>query len=125
MRREFRTVGVVGLGTTGTGIVEVFARNRLQVFAAEVDEEAVERGRVHLESSLARAIDRGKLTRADADDLLARVTTTTELADLAGADLVVEAVPGQIELKSRVWSARRPHPGRPTSSGCTSSTRRR
>ncbi len=105
MRREFRTVGVVGLGTMGAGIVEVFARNGLQVFAAEVDEGAVERGRAHLESSLAHAIDRGKLTRADADDLLARVTTTTELADLAGADLVIEAVPEQIELKSRVLAA--------------------
>jgi 3-hydroxybutyryl-CoA dehydrogenase len=100
--REFRTVGVVGLGTMGAGIVEVFARNGLQVFAVEVDTDAVERGRAHLETSLARAVGRGKLTQADADDLLARVTTTTELADLADADLVVEAVPEHVELKARV-----------------------
>ena len=48
MAREFRTVGVVGLGTMGAGIVEVFARNGLQVIAAEVDADAVERGRTHL-----------------------------------------------------------------------------
>jgi 3-hydroxybutyryl-CoA dehydrogenase len=100
--REFRTVGVVGLGTMGAGIVEVFARNGLHVIAAEVDAEAVERGRVHLETSTARAVGRGKLTREDADELLGHITTTTSLADMADADLVVEAVPESLELKSGV-----------------------
>jgi 3-hydroxybutyryl-CoA dehydrogenase len=100
--REFRTVGVVGLGTMGAGIVEVFARNGLQVLAAEVDAEAVERGRAHLETSTARAVGRGKLTQEAADELLGRITTTTSLADLADADLVVEAVPEQLELKAKV-----------------------
>ncbi len=100
--REFRTVGVVGLGTMGAGIVEVFARNGLQVLAAEVDEEAVARGRAHLETSTARAVGRGKLTQEAADELLGRITTTTSLADLADADLVVEAVPEQLELKAQV-----------------------
>jgi 3-hydroxybutyryl-CoA dehydrogenase len=100
--REFRTVGVVGLGTMGAGIVEVFARNGLRVLAAEVDAEAVERGRAHLETSTARAVGRGKLTQEAADELLGRITTTTSLADLAEADLVVEAVPEQVELKAKV-----------------------
>jgi 3-hydroxybutyryl-CoA dehydrogenase len=100
--REFRTVGVVGLGTMGAGIVEVFARNGLQVLAAEVDAEAVERGRAHLETSTARAVGRGKLTQEAADELLSRVTTTTSLADLAEADFVVEAVPEHLDLKAQV-----------------------
>ncbi len=100
--REFRTVGVVGLGTMGAGIVEVFARNGLQVLAAEVDAEAVERGRAHLETSTARAVGRGKLTQEAADELMGRVTTTTSLADLAEADFVVEAVPEHLELKAQV-----------------------
>ncbi|WP_255621253.1 3-hydroxyacyl-CoA dehydrogenase family protein [Pseudonocardia sp. DSM 110487] len=100
--REFRTVGVVGLGTMGAGIVEVFARNGLQVLAAEVDAEAVERGRAHLETSTARAVGRGKLTQEAADELLGRITTTTSLADLAEADLVVEAVPEHLDLKAHV-----------------------
>jgi 3-hydroxybutyryl-CoA dehydrogenase len=102
--REFRTVGVVGLGTMGAGIVEVFARNGLQVVAAEVDDEAVERGRAHLETSTARAIGRGKLTREAADELLARIRTTTSLADLADADLVVEAVPEHLDIKTGVFN---------------------
>ncbi|GAA0939335.1 3-hydroxybutyryl-CoA dehydrogenase [Pseudonocardia zijingensis] len=100
--REFRTVGVVGLGTMGAGIVEVFARNGLHVLAAEVDAEAVERGRVHLQTSTARAVGRGKLTQEAADELIGRVTTTTSLADLADADLVVEAVPEHLDLKTQV-----------------------
>jgi 3-hydroxybutyryl-CoA dehydrogenase len=102
--REFRTVGVVGLGTMGAGIVEVFARNGLQVIAAETDADAVERGRAHLETSTARAVGRGKLTQEDADALLGRITTTTSLADLADADLVIEAVPESLDLKATVFS---------------------
>jgi len=102
--REFRTVGVVGLGTMGAGIVEVFARNGLQVIAAEVDADAVERGRTHLSTSLARAVGRGKLTQEDADALIGRVTTTTSLADMAEADLVIEAVPEHLDLKAQVFA---------------------
>jgi 3-hydroxybutyryl-CoA dehydrogenase len=101
--REFRTVGVVGLGTMGAGIAEVFARNGLQVVAVEVDDEAVDRGRVHLDSSTGRAVARGKLTQEDADALLGRITTSTSLADLADADLVVEAVPESLELKAKIF----------------------
>ena len=102
MAREFRTVGVVGMGTMGAGIAEVFARSGLQVIAAEQDAEGVERGRAHLETSTARAVGRGKLTQEDADELLARITGTTSLADLADADLVVEAVPEHLDLKAGV-----------------------
>ncbi len=104
MAREFRTVGVVGLGTMGAGIVEVFARNGLAVIAAEVDADAVERGRNHLETSTGRAVERGKLSQEDADALMARITTTTSLADLADADLVVEAIPENLELKGAVFA---------------------
>src|SRR4051794_30153217 len=102
--REFRTVGVVGLGTMGAGIVEVFARNGLQVIAAEVDAEAVERGRTHLATSTARAVGRGKLTQEDADALLGRIITTTSLTDMADADLVIEAVPESLDLKANVFA---------------------
>jgi 3-hydroxybutyryl-CoA dehydrogenase len=103
MAREFRTVGVVGLGTMGAGIVEVFARNGLHVIAAEIDDDAVARGLSHLDTSTSRAVGRGKLTQEDADALLARITTTTSMADLADADLVVEAVPEHLELKTGVF----------------------
>jgi 3-hydroxybutyryl-CoA dehydrogenase len=73
--------------------------------AVEVDATAVERGRTHLETSTARAVERGKLTAEGAEELLGRITTTTSLSDLADADLVVEAVPESLELKAEVLAA--------------------
>jgi len=91
--RELARVGVVGLGTMGAGIVEVFARSGLDVTGVEIDEAALSRGRAHVEGSTSRAVERGKLDEADRSDLLARITFSTELEDLAEAELVVEAVP--------------------------------
>ncbi|MEI6375512.1 MAG: 3-hydroxyacyl-CoA dehydrogenase NAD-binding domain-containing protein, partial [Actinomycetes bacterium] len=73
MAREIAKVGVVGLGTMGAGIVEVFARHGFDVVAVEASEEAVATGRAHLETSLGRALKRGKLTEEERDQLLARV----------------------------------------------------
>jgi 3-hydroxybutyryl-CoA dehydrogenase len=62
MAREFSKVGVIGLGTTGAGIVEVFAREGLEVVGLEPTEESLERGRGHLRHSTDRAVKCGKLT---------------------------------------------------------------
>ncbi|GAB2922507.1 3-hydroxybutyryl-CoA dehydrogenase [Rhodococcus aerolatus] len=102
MAREFSTIGVVGLGTMGAGIAEVMARSGLDVIAAEGDEAGAQRGRDHLRHSTDRAVARGKLDAAEAEALLARITITTSLQDLADVDLVVEAVPERIELKAQV-----------------------
>ncbi len=103
MAREFTKVGVIGLGTMGAGIVEVFARNGLDVVAAEVDDAGVERGRGFLTHSTDRAVARGKLEQAAADDLHGRVTYTTDLAAFADCQLVIEAVPESLELKKSVF----------------------
>ncbi len=103
MSRDFSNVGVVGLGTMGAGVVEVFSRNGIDVVAAEVDDAAVARGRGVLEHSTARAVSRGKMTEEDAAALHARVHYTTDLADLAGCQLVVEAVPEHLDLKREVF----------------------
>ena len=86
------TVGVIGLGTMGAGIAEVVARNGYRVIAAEATEEAVDGGRSKIEGSTSRAIKRGKLTAQDQAALIERITFTSDLADLAVADLVIEAV---------------------------------
>ncbi|MDQ6850038.1 MAG: 3-hydroxybutyryl-CoA dehydrogenase [Actinomycetota bacterium] len=104
MSREFQHVGVVGLGTMGAGIVEVFARNGLAVVAIDVDDAALERGRGHVEGSTGRAVARGKLTKAAQLELVGRITYTTDLTALADADLVVEAVPEQLALKRSVFA---------------------
>ena len=103
MSREFTKVGVIGLGTMGVGIVEVFARNGIDVVAMEVDDAAVERGKGVLAKSTGRALDRGKITQEDHDALHARVTYTTDMGDFADCQLVVEAVPEHLHLKKELF----------------------
>ncbi|MDQ2749710.1 MAG: 3-hydroxybutyryl-CoA dehydrogenase [Actinomycetota bacterium] len=104
MARQFQQVGVIGLGTMGAGIAEVFARNGLSVIGIEVDEAAVAAGRAHLENSTARAVARGKLSDQEQRALLEHVVYSTTLEDLADADLVVEAVPEHLDLKRQIFT---------------------
>jgi 3-hydroxybutyryl-CoA dehydrogenase len=101
--RDFATIGVIGLGTMGAGIAEVFARNGFSVIGVEVTDEALERGRQHLEHSTARAVKRGKLSEEEQAELVGRVTFTTRMADLADADFVVEAVVESLEIKKSIF----------------------
>ncbi|MCX4470340.1 3-hydroxybutyryl-CoA dehydrogenase [Micromonospora sp. NBC_01655] len=104
MAREFTSVGVVGLGTMGAGIVEVFARNGIDVVAVEISEGALERGRANLTGSTDRAVARGKLAEADRDALLSRVDFQVGLDALHSVDLVIEAVPEHLDLKQRLFA---------------------
>ena len=104
MARDFTSVGVIGLGTMGAGIVEVFARKGIDVVAVEVDAHGVEHGKQVLAGSTGRALARGKMTQEEHDALHGRVTFTTDLDDLAGCQLVVEAVPEHLDLKRELLS---------------------
>ncbi|MEU7928792.1 3-hydroxybutyryl-CoA dehydrogenase [Micromonospora sp. NPDC049801] len=104
MAREFSTVGVVGLGTMGAGIVEVFARNGIDVLAVEIAEPALERGRATLKGSTDRAVAKGKLAEADRDALHERVRFAVGLDALHSVDLVIEAVPEHLDLKQRIFA---------------------
>ncbi|RAY15775.1 3-hydroxybutyryl-CoA dehydrogenase [Actinomadura craniellae] len=101
---SFSKIGVVGLGTMGAGIAEVLARGGLPVVGVEIDDAALTRGRGHLEKSTGRAVGRGRLTEEGRREILDRVALTTAFADLAGCDLVIEAVPERLELKRRVFA---------------------
>ena len=103
--RTFTTIGILGLGTMGAGIAEVFARHGYAVVGVEKDDDALARGRQYLEHSTARAVAREKLSEEERRELLDRITFTTELADVAGADLVVEAVVESLETKKEVFRA--------------------
>jgi len=104
MAREINSVGVVGLGTMGAGIVEVFARNGVDVVAVEINAAAVERGRATLTGSTDRAVAKGKLSQAERDALLGRISFADGLDALHDVDLVVEAVPEHLDLKQRIFA---------------------
>jgi len=96
------TVAIVGGGFMGTGIAEAVAVSGLPVVVRDVDEASIERGRARIESSLAESVRAGKLDGAVTDDVRARIELTTELDAIAGADLVIEAVPEQLDVKLAV-----------------------
>ncbi|WP_336208367.1 3-hydroxyacyl-CoA dehydrogenase family protein [Nonomuraea sp. LPB2021202275-12-8] len=100
----FEMVGVVGLGTMGAGIAEVFARAGLRVIGVEADADALARGRGHLERSTQRAVDKGRLAGADRDSILGRITLTTSREDLRAVDLVVEAIPEVLDYKLSLFA---------------------
>jgi 3-hydroxybutyryl-CoA dehydrogenase len=97
------SVGVVGLGTMGAGIAEVAARHGFAVTAVEATSDALERGRGAITSSTARAVTREKMTETERDSVLSAITFTTNMHDLAAVDLVVEAVPEDLEMKRQVF----------------------
>ncbi len=101
--RTFSTIGVIGLGTMGAGIAEVFARNGFTVIGVELTEEAVERGREHLSHSTGRAVSRGKMTEAAQKEILDHISFATDLGALAEADFVIEAVIESLEIKKDLF----------------------
>jgi 3-hydroxybutyryl-CoA dehydrogenase len=99
------SVAVVGGGFMGTGIAESVAVAGLPVVVRDVDEVSLRRARARLDESLARAVKGGKLDAAHADVARGRIDLTTDLSAIAGADLVIEAVPEQERLKLEVMHA--------------------
>jgi 3-hydroxybutyryl-CoA dehydrogenase len=101
--RAIERVGVVGCGLMGSGIAEVCARAGLDVLVQEVDEAAAEIGRGRLVKSLDRGLSSGKLTEEERDAAVARLAFTTDLADMADRQLVVEAIVENEAMKTDVF----------------------
>ncbi|MER6308956.1 3-hydroxybutyryl-CoA dehydrogenase [Streptomyces sp. NPDC001657] len=98
------TVAVVGLGTMGTGIAEVLARAGREVIGIDTDEAAARNAVAALEAATARAVRRERITERERQDVLARFRTFTDLQAAADADLVIEVVPEDYELKRQVFA---------------------
>jgi 3-hydroxybutyryl-CoA dehydrogenase len=101
---EIRKVGVVGLGTMGAGIAQVSVQSGFETIGREVEPELGERGRATIERYLARGVEKGRLSGDERDAALGRLTLTTDLADLADCDLVIEAALEELELKRKIFA---------------------
>ncbi|HXW46752.1 MAG TPA: 3-hydroxybutyryl-CoA dehydrogenase [Streptosporangiaceae bacterium] len=101
---EIREVAVVGLGTMGAGIAEVFARAGIGVVAIEADQDALRRGLGTLDGSLARAVSRGRLTQDEQEQVRGRIRAASGFGEAAAADLAVEVVPERMEIKRQVFA---------------------
>ena len=96
-------VGVVGLGTMGAGIAQVCVQAGFETVGREVSEELCDRARERIAHYLGRGVEKGRLTAEERDAALGRLSTTTELAELAGCDLVVEAVVEDLDVKRSLF----------------------
>ena len=100
-----KNVGVVGSGLMGSGIAEIASRAGCQVTVREVSDAMLEKGRKFVNKSLARAVEKGKLDEKGRDEILGRITWTTDLKDFAHADLVVEAIVENMDAKQELFRA--------------------
>jgi 3-hydroxybutyryl-CoA dehydrogenase len=96
-------IGVVGAGTMGNGIAQVFASSGFDVIMRDIGQAQVDRGMGAIEKSLGKFVEKGKLTAEERDTALGRVRTTTELAEMRDCGLVVEAIFENFDAKSEVF----------------------
>ncbi|MFD7863491.1 3-hydroxyacyl-CoA dehydrogenase NAD-binding domain-containing protein [Streptomyces sp. NPDC059783] len=101
--RPVRKVAVLGAGMMGAGIAYSCARAGIEVVLKDVSAEAAAKGKAYSEKLLDKALSRGRTTEAKRDELLARITPTGDVADLAGCDAVIEAVFEDTALKHKVF----------------------
>jgi 3-hydroxybutyryl-CoA dehydrogenase len=105
MAQQIEKVGVLGAGLMGHGIAQVAAQSGYEVVLREVDQQTLEKGIARIEKQLARAVEKGRSTLQDADAVRARIAGTVDYGDLAGCDLVIEAITESLPLKLEMWSA--------------------
>jgi 3-hydroxybutyryl-CoA dehydrogenase len=101
---NIRTIGVVGAGTMGNGIAQVFAQAGYGVRLVDVAQPMLDRARNSIDRSLAKFVEKGKLSAADRDATLARLTTYPGLDALAEADYIVEAIVENADAKRELFA---------------------
>jgi 3-hydroxybutyryl-CoA dehydrogenase len=100
---SIRKVGVLGAGLMGSGIAEVAARAGFETIVREIDEGFAKKGLGRIEGSLAKAVEKKKLSEQDRDGIRGRIRTTTKLEELADCDLIIEAISENLELKKETF----------------------
>jgi len=102
--KKIKTVGVIGGGLMGSGIAQVSAAAGFPTTVREVSEDLCAKSRQSIEKTLAKGIERGKVTAAERDATLKNLRFVTRLEELAGSDLLIEAVVEELDVKNSLWS---------------------
>ena len=101
---EIKKVGVVGCGSMGGGIAQLCAQSGYQVVVSEINDEFLKKGMGAIDKTLARSVEKGKLSQADKDAVMGRLKGTTSTKDFADCDLVIEAAIENLELKKKIFA---------------------
>ena len=108
---ETKTVGIVGAGTMGHGIAQVLIRSGYTVFLHDLSQQFLDSGTARIAKGLKRDVEKNRLTDEERARALSRLKTTTRVADLGGAEFIVEAVTENLEVKAGAFRAIEPHCG--------------
>lgn len=106
---EVKKIAVIGAGFMGAGIANVSAQAGVEVVLIDVDQAGADKGKAHAKADLDKRVARGKMAQDKADEVLSRITPTTDYAQLSDVDLVVEAVFENSELKNTITKAAEAH----------------
>lgn len=101
---EIKTIAVIGAGQMGSGIAQVAAQAGYRVILRDIKNELVERGLTNIKNNLARAVEKGKTTPVEKEEILARISTTVDLAPVAAAQVVIEAIVENLTSKKELFS---------------------
>lgn len=101
---KIKTVGVVGAGSMGSGIANMAAMSGFQVILRDIEEKYLQTGLNRMDKFMAKSVARGKMTEEQKQATLARIRTTTDMNDMKEADIVIEAVIEDLDLKKEVFS---------------------
>ena len=99
-----KRIAVIGAGQMGNGITQVAASAGYEVLMVDIKQEFVDRGMATIQKSLSKLVSKERMSQSDADETLARITTTTNRNECSDVDLVVEAVPEILDLKTSIFS---------------------
>ena len=106
---KIKTVGVVGSGTMGSGIAQACAVSGIQVMMVDINQEALDKGKGAIASSLERLLSKEKITLEDKTRALARIQTSTQYTAFDDCDLVIEAATENLGLKIKILDLLKPH----------------
>lgn len=101
---EIKNVLVVGAGAMGGGIAQLCAQNGINAVITDISQELADKGKARIEKGLAKRVDKGKITEADKQDVLSRISTAGDLSPAAEADIVIESVVEDLEIKKKVFA---------------------
>ena len=101
--REIKKVGVLGGGLMGSGIAQVCAISGFDTVVREISDPVIDKSRTGIEKVLAKGIEKGKVTASQRDAAMSKLSFTTDLAQLASCDIVIEAVVEDLEMKNAMW----------------------
>ena len=100
---EIKTIGVVGAGQMGNGIVQVAAQSGYNVVMRDIDQKFIDKGMASIEKNLSWLADKEKITADDKQKALDKIKTTLDLTALKACDLIIEAIPEKINFKKECY----------------------